>query len=147
MTLIGVAKVGDSRTETIDLWKQFDVVEPRVFDRFAKTRYVVITYTMETDLMFKHHLFVGTEVMSVKAPPLGAIVKLMPAAQYGIFSAWTREYDLLWRHVMEDWILRSPYEMPGFVIQRFDQQRYFDARPGQREIDLLLPLREKKPAG
>jgi predicted transcriptional regulator YdeE len=143
MTLLGVSRLGDSRTDITGLWARFAELEPRIAQRVPAARYIIITWGGETEVTYKHFLYVGMEVSRIQAPPLDTIVKILPAAQYAVFSTWVYELDKVWRYALEEWLPASPYQEPGFIIQRYDRLRYLQARPPKREIDIYIPLRKK----
>lgn len=147
MTLMGLSELGDTRTDLQGLWERFDALESRIYQAVPLARYIIFTWGAETELFYKHFMFVGVEITGVQTPPLNVVVKILPPVQYAVFSAWSRELDSVWNYAFEEWLPQSPYEEPGFIIQRYDRQRYMQAQPGRREIDIYLPLRPKKKAG
>lgn len=144
MTMVGLSMLGNSSSDISTLWKRFEEIEPNIYNAGRSGRYVIITWGVETELSEQQFIFTGIEVQKLQSPPLTAVIKILPAGQYAVFSSWAREFDNLWRYAMDDWLEMSPYDMPGFIIQHYDSQRYFRARPARREVDLLIPLREKK---
>lgn len=142
MILVGISVLGDSRTDVPGLWARFGEIEPRIVNAVPTARYVVITWGEETLLTYQHFLYVGVEVKRVQRPPLRSVIKVLPALQYAVFSAWSHELDDTWFYALQEWLPASPYREPGFIIQRYDRARYIEARRGRREIDILIPLRK-----
>lgn len=143
MTMLGVSELANSRVDVPALWKRFEQIQPRIYHAVSQSRYVIITWGPETELSNKHFIFTGVEVQKLEAPPVSAVIKILPAAQYAVFTGWIREFDELWNYAMNDWLVESQYDMPGFVIQVYDAYRYFRSNQSKREIDLMIPLRKK----
>ena len=143
MTLLGISMLGDSRTDIPDLWTRFARMEPFIIESALSPRYIIITWGSETELLYKHFLYVGVEVPRIQAPPIASTVKILPAAQYAVFSAWARTLDDMWTYALETWLPGSAYSEPGFIIQRYDRLRYMEAPPYRKEIDIMIPLRRR----
>lgn len=144
MPLVGISLLGDSRTDIPALWRSFTDMEPNIMERLTDARYVIITWGVETEMVYKHFLYVGVEVSRVVAPPLGSTIKIIPAAEYAVFSTWAHTLENTWSYALETWITKSPYREPGFIIQRYDRQRYLEAPPQRKEIDIMIPLHKRE---
>lgn len=147
MALLGISELGDSRTDIPGLWTRFAQMEPRILESVPTARYIVITWGTETEMLYKHFLYVGVEVTRILAPPLFSTIKIIPAGQYAVFSTWARTLDDVWSFALETWLPESDYSEPGFIIQRYDRQRYLEAKPYNKEIDIMIPLRRKDAPG
>jgi predicted transcriptional regulator YdeE len=141
--LVGLLEVGDSRTDIPDLWRRFEEMEPRIRAANLRARYVVITWSGETEVSGLHYLFVGVQVARLQYPPIGSVVKILPASRYALFPAPARRLETAWRFVLEEWLPASPYRTPGYIVQSFDRERYITAPPEQAEIDILAPLQQE----
>jgi predicted transcriptional regulator YdeE len=144
MILVGLSILGDSRTDIPDVWDRFQLIEPRIHQAGNSGRYVIITWGIETELSSNHFLFTGVQVRELEAPPLSSVIKILPAAQYAVFSCWASELDTTWRYALEGWLPGSPYQMPGFIIRHYDRKRFFGNPQARREVDILIPLRKKR---
>src|SRR5574338_327327 len=84
------------------------------------------------------------DITTICAPPMYTTIKIIPAAHFAVFSAWARSLDDMWSYVLESWLPDSPYQEPGYIIQRYDRLRYLQAPPQRKEIDIMIPLRRKE---
>ena len=143
MSMIGLSVLSNSSMDITPLWQRFEEMEHRIHYALSAARYVITTWGAETELTRQHFVFVGVEISRIEAPPVSAVIKILPPAQYAIFPTRAGELGVVWKRVMEDWLPKSPYERPRCVIERYDRNRYLEAPPEWREVDIFVPLRLK----
>jgi predicted transcriptional regulator YdeE len=115
-----------------------DAIEPRVA---AEVSYEVHVYGPETLTKGLFEVFVGIPVSRLEAVPIDLLVKILPAAQYAVFTFQGKQISSDWHLEIDQWIAKAGYRQAlPFSFQYYDERFKGIDHIEESELDVYMPV-------
>ena len=142
MVIVGLAENGPDISA---LWRRFEESEHLVRNEAEGVGYELHSYPEGEHEWSDVTVMVGVQVTRAEDVPEGMVVKVLPPAQYALFTHRLADggYEGA-NERMDSWLAAGPYRLhPHMSIQRFDERFRGGSHPDS-EIDFLLPVVPKE---
>lgn len=106
----------------------------------APVNYEVHLRNEQTDASGELEVFVGAETTDPFAAPVDLCLKVMPEADYAVFTLRGRQIFGGEDCPIDEWLARSGYRALPLSIQRYDERFKGIDRIEESELDFLIPL-------
>ena len=130
------------------LWNRFQAyleTNQAIIDLFADpcVAYEVHITHAETAEKGEFEVFVGAEIAGVADAPVEAVIKVLPAGKFAVFTLRGEEIAGDWhRMIYHDWLPGSGYEaIPGYGFQLYDSRFKSVTNLHDSVLDVYAPLR------
>ena len=93
----------------------------------------------------KFYIYVGLEVEKFDEVPLEMIAKTFPATMYAVFTFKGKDVFRGGKYIWQKWLPNSNYEEAyPYLIQAYDEARFYGLDNEESEIDYWVPIKRKK---
>lgn len=115
-----------------------DAIEARVP---VQASYEVHVYGPETMTKGLFEVFVGIPVTGLEAVPVDLLVKILPAAEYAVFTFHGEKISSDWHLEIDQWIAKAGYQQAlPFSFQYYDERFKGVDHIEESELDVYLPV-------
>jgi predicted transcriptional regulator YdeE len=125
------------------LWKRFMASDfAAIKHRTAPDTFLEIHIeTRETAAKGIYEVFVGTRVHKLEDVPIEYVVKVLPAAQYAVFTLVGQQIVSDWSNALRDWMASSGYvRLHQYFIQSYDSRFKGMDRIDESVLDAYIPI-------
>jgi len=125
------------------LWKRFMAFDfARIKHRTAPDAFLEIHIeTQETAAKGIFEVFVGAQVDKLEDVPVECVVKVLPAAQYAVFTLEGQQIVSDWSNMLRDWMVSSGYvRSHKYFIQSYDSRFKGMDRIDESVLDAYIPI-------
>jgi predicted transcriptional regulator YdeE len=107
----------------------------------VEASYEVHIYGPETMTKGLFEVFVGIQVLQIIAVPVDLLVKILPAAEYAVFTFQGAQISSDWHLEINRWIAQAGYhqELP-FSFQFYDERFKGLDQIEESELDVYIPV-------
>ncbi len=126
------------------LWKRFMAFDlAKIKHRTALDTFLEIHIeTRETATKGIYEVFVGAQVNKLEDVPVECVVKVLPAAQYAVFTLEGQQIVSDWSNVLWDWLASSGYSRAHkYFIQCYDSRFKGMDRIDESVLDAYIPVK------
>lgn len=114
------------------------------FALHPETGYEVHLHQPETASTGFFEIFVGVEVATVRDVPVELVIKVLPAAQYALFTLTGQDIIQDWSSEMDDWLTTHDYVSAArYGFQVYDHRFKGMDRLEESAIDAYVPIIHK----
>ena len=97
--------------------------------------------TRETATKGVYEVFVGAQVNKLEDVPVECVVKVLPAAQYAVFTLEGQQIVSDWSNMLRDWMASSGYvRSHKYFIQLYDPRFKGMDRIDESALDAYIPI-------
>ncbi len=125
------------------LWKRFMAFDlARIKHRTAPdTSLEIHIETQETAAKGVFEVFVGVQVERLQDVPFECVVKVLPAAQYAVFTLEGRRIVSDWSNALRDWMASSGYvRSRKYFIELYDSRFKGMDKIDESVLDAYIPI-------
>ena len=125
------------------LWKRFMAFDlARIQHRTALDTFLEIHIeTPETAAKGVFEVFVGVRVDRLEDVPVECVVKVLPAAQYAVFTLEGQQIVSDWSNALRDWLSSSGYTRSHkYFVQSYDPRFKGMDRIDESALDAYIPV-------
>lgn len=159
LILLGLSFYGDpfqsnagwtEENEIGRLWKRFTVflknhkeLLPQIANPNAS--YEVHIDSDERVVTGSYEIFTGVAITQIENPPVDALIKVLPATDYAIFTLQGEQINSDWHKlIFVDWLPYSGYEIAhDYSFQLYDRNFKGLDNLAESTLDVYMPVRKK----
>jgi len=126
------------------LWKRFMAFDlARIQHRTALDTFLEIHIeTPETAAKGVFEVFVGVRVDRLEDVPVECVVKVLPAAQYAVFTLEGQDIVSDWSNALRDWLSSSGYKRSlKYFVQSYDSRFKGMDKIDESVLDAYIPIK------